>query len=370
MDIYANLRYPPCMSSKTEKHTQATAVKKPKSLIEITALIPTSALESARESALKHLGAEVEIKGFRKGHAPEEMVIAHVGEGAVDAHAFEDALHAALPDLLASHAPRAIAHPRLLKSAKKEGGIEIVLEVSVLPEITLPDYKKIAAKERTGADDPETASITEEEYRAELKEHLRAYARFVRAKLSPESDPNTIEIKDEDIPALTDDVAKEMGPFANALDLETRLRDSLLLRKKQTLAEKRRLAILDAVLSETKAELPDVMVEEELAQILNEFEMNLTRAGLTLEQYLAHIKKTKEDIEAEWRPNAEKRALLELVLSEIARAEKIEPDQEKVDRDVAHTLEHLKDADPARVRAFIAHKLVNEAVMELLEKAA
>lgn len=364
VDSVCNVRYPPCMSDTSSISVSAKTL--PHSLVEIRATIPHKALVSARKAALRHLNTETELKGFRKGHAPEAMLVEHFGEGAVEAHAFEEALRLALPELLIAHAPRAIASPLLKSQAKREDGVEVVLEVPVLPEIVLPDYRTIAKTVCEKEADPKTASVSDEEYGAELKEHLRAYARATRAALVGK-DSETFEIKDEDIPILTDDIAKQLGPFADAVDLEKRLRESMQLRKELSLAEKRRLAILEALFEKTSIDLPEVLVTEELGGMFREFEASLTRAGVTLEAYLAHAKKTREEFAAEWHPQAEKRAALELILASIAEAEQVKPDTEVLERDVAHTLEHLTDADPERVRAFIAHRLVREATLSLLE---
>jgi len=83
---------------------------------------------------------------------------------------------------------------------------------------------------------------------------------------------------------------------------------------------------------------------------------------------LSHIKKTKDDLKAEWTPAAEKRAKLQLVLNEIAKKEEIVPDAEKVNEQTKELLERFKDADEQRVRLYVASVLLNEEVMKSLEE--
>lgn len=101
--------------------------------------------------------------------------------------------------------------------------------------------------------------------------------------------------------------------------------------------------------------------------MLARFHDDVTRSGLKFEDYLKNIKKTEEDLRKEWRPDAEKRGKLQIVLDEIARAEKIEAPKDAVEEEVKHILEHHKDADPSRARAYISAMLQNEKVFEFLE---
>jgi FKBP-type peptidyl-prolyl cis-trans isomerase (trigger factor) len=97
-------------------------------------------------------------------------------------------------------------------------------------------------------------------------------------------------------------------------------------------------------------------------------ESDLERAQLKLDDYLTHIKKTKEDLKKEWVPGAEKRAKLQLVLNEIAKREKIEADPSLVDAQTDALRAQYKDADEKRVRVYVTSVLTNEAVLKKLEE--
>jgi FKBP-type peptidyl-prolyl cis-trans isomerase (trigger factor) len=101
--------------------------------------------------------------------------------------------------------------------------------------------------------------------------------------------------------------------------------------------------------------------------MFGQMEEDLTRANLKLDDYLAHIKKTKADLRAEWQPAAEKRAKLQLILNEIAKKENITPDVTELKEQVAGLMERYKDADERRVALYVASVLTNEAVMKHLE---
>jgi FKBP-type peptidyl-prolyl cis-trans isomerase (trigger factor) len=101
--------------------------------------------------------------------------------------------------------------------------------------------------------------------------------------------------------------------------------------------------------------------------MFGQMEEDLTRADLKMDDYLAHIKKSKDDVKKEWTPAAEKRAKLQLILNEIAKKETISPDVNELNEQVKGLMERYKDADERRVRLYVASVLTNEAVMKHLE---
>jgi len=141
----------------------------------------------------------------------------------------------------------------------------------------------------------------------------------------------------------------------------------IAVQKKEDIVSKHRSSITDAIIEKSTVEIPKVLIEAELNQMFGQMNEDLTRAQLTMESYLEHIKKTEEELRSEWGPLAEKRAKLQLVLNEIAKKENVTPDSEKLDHEVKHLLEHYKDADESRVRTYVSSVLTNEAVLRMLE---
>jgi trigger factor len=172
------------------------------------------------------------------------------------------------------------------------------------------------------------------------------------------------------IPELTDEVAQSLGQpgqFTGIDDLKTKLREHLEIEKKQEVAAKHRADITDKVIEATEMTLPKILIESEINQMFAQMQEDLDRANLKMDDYLKHIQKTKEEMSKEWEPAAVMRAKLQLVLNEIAKAEKITPDIELVNSQTKELLERFKDADEYRVRIYVASVLLNEEVMKKLE---
>ena len=197
------------------------------------------------------------------------------------------------------------------------------------------------------------------------KLHTNAYKR---------KHPETAEdLNKLEIPELTDEVAKTLGQpgqFEGVDDLKAKLREHLEIEKKNEATAKHRGNLTDAIVDETKVDLPEIMIQSELDQMKAQMKEDLERANLKFDDYLSHIKKTEADLLKEWQPAAEKRAKLQMVLNEIAKVEEMTPDKDKVDGQTKVLMERFKDADEHRVRLYVASVLMNEDVMKMLEEIA
>jgi FKBP-type peptidyl-prolyl cis-trans isomerase (trigger factor) len=111
------------------------------------------------------------------------------------------------------------------------------------------------------------------------------------------------------------------------------------------------------------------MIESELERTQSQFTADIERMGVKLDDYLKHAKKTLDEVRHEWRPHAEKKAKLQLILNEISKKENLKPDQKEIETEVNHIVEHYKDADRERAAIYAETVLTNEKVFAWLEKA-
>lgn len=86
-----------------------------------------------------------------------------------------------------------------------------------------------------------------------------------------------------------------------------------------------------------------------------------------MDDYLKHVKKTKESLREEWRKDAERRAILELTLNKIAQVENITVPKENIDTEVKKLMDMYKDADPLQAELYVENILRNEKVFSFLE---
>jgi FKBP-type peptidyl-prolyl cis-trans isomerase (trigger factor) len=74
-----------------------------------------------------------------------------------------------------------------------------------------------------------------------------------------------------------------------------------------------------------------------------------------------------EDLKTEWRPYAEKKAKLQLIINRIAEVENIRPSKEDIDGEVSVILSQYKDADREKATVYAETVLTNEKVFQFLE---
>jgi len=355
---------------KAPKYYETVSVKKlPKSAVEITGSIAAATWEKFRTEALKNLNEAVKIDGFRKGNIPENVLVAKIGEMAILEEMAELALPPAYVEILTDQNIDAIGKPAVHVTKLAKGNpLEFKATTAVVPEIGLPDYKKLASKEVSKSDPKKDAEVTDKDLEDAILRVRKAHAPHEghdHDKLTPEEHEKLIMAN---LPELTDDFVKTIGDFKDVPEFKTKLSSMLVEEKKDAAKEKLRLKIADAIAEKTTAELPDLMIESELNRTQAQFGADIERMGVKLDDYLKHAKKTLEEIRKEWHPHAEKKAKLQLILNEIAKKEKIAPSPAEIETEVSHIVEHYKDADRERAAVYAETVLTNEKVFEFLEQ--
>ena len=348
--------------------------------IEVKAEIPANDLKKYRAEAIKEIQKTASLPGFRPGHAPESEIIRAYGEGAIMRRAAEIAIQNELPEILAAEKLPIVETPRVTIEdpirLADDKPLAFTARAALAPEIELPDYKEIAKRFPKPF---RPATVSEEEH-AEALGHLRrerARIEFVeKGKTPQEAVDESRRIEEKDLPVLDDEFAKSIG-YETAERFRSAVRTNMQAEKSRAEFEKRRSGILDAVLAGSKIRYPATLCEYELDDIEARLSDDLTRMGTTLEAYLSNMpaeggsasggKKTREQLRAEWKNAADKRARTRLVLAEIARKENIEPEAEELEREITVAKKHYPNAEDAALRSHIAHALRNEAVLTFLE---
>ena len=119
----------------------------PNSEVEIIGEISAEIFMSGRSNAIKEFSEKVEMDGFRKGKIPEDILVKNIGIVAVLEKMAVIALEKEYPKIISEHKVRAIGRPEItLTKLAENNPLGFKVTTSVLPEITLPDYKGIAKK--------------------------------------------------------------------------------------------------------------------------------------------------------------------------------------------------------------------------------
>lgn len=351
--------------------------------IEIEGEIPVSVIPSYRAKALKKIGENVKIDGFRKGHIPEKVLIEKIGEDVLMSEISEMALADMYPTLVLDKNLDVIGSPQVTITKLAPGNpIGFKIKSAIIPKFDLPNYLDIA-KDIMKEKDTDL-EVSDADVEKVLTEVRRGKARFEKAKkqteeqgenkadVATEASPSGKEKvsagEEEDLPELDDAFISTLGDFKTVADFEVRVRADLGREKVQKAMEKKRITLSEKLIEKTDIKLPKILVESELNKMVAQMKDDVARMQMKFEDYLTNTKKTEEDLRIEWKEQAEKRSALQLLLNKIAKEEKITANEEDIKHQMNHILEHHKDANKDNVRIYVETQLTNEAVFKFLEK--
>ncbi len=344
--------------------------KLPNSRVKFIASLPFDEVSKEYDKQLEEVRKNATFDGFRKGHAPKELVEKEYGRSYIMNLATKSLLEKYYPNFIVEQKVDALGAPEIKIGEISEGkDIEVEIEVSVLPEIKLPDYKKIAQnifkeikeqKVSKGELDDVLLHIRKQKLQSEQWEKQMKEGK--EPKVKPIS-----EIKDEEAPELDDKFVKTLGDFKSVKDFEKHIKENLKKEKEFKELEKQRIEFAEKLVEEANIDLPQVLIDAELERMLRQMEADLAQAGITLEAYLSKVKQTKQDLFKQWEEGAKKRAALQLLLNEIAKKEKLTPKKEDVQKEVDAIVSQYPQANREAAFDFVYTQKSNEAVFNFLQ---
>jgi trigger factor len=181
------------------------------------------------------------------------------------------------------------------------------------------------------------------------------------------------ELREKILPDADDDFARSMGDFSDLANLRVEVRKRLernaLDKARHTFSDR----IIEYAVANATIDLPDVLVEQEVEVMHDEFRGTLARQGISDEAYTKISGKSHEELHNDVRPDAEKRVRVLLVLSKIAEVENLTIPDSDVEAEIARGRERyagdqklLKYFDSERGRNYIRSTLRRSRVVERL----
>lgn len=321
---------------------KTTLKKLPHSTVELTFTLDTDELEKQRDIALDKAIAQVKIPGFRPGKAPKKMAEEHINPAILMQQALDVVLNDAYQEALKEHDLTPVAQPDVdVDSLDISKPIPVKLTVQVRPEAKIGDYHKIKAKKvvEPVTDDKveETLQTVFERSNASKEPGISnlesSEGGLVDAQGNPLSQKS--EAKSQE-PVMDNAWAQKLGA-KDLADLRTQIRGDLESHAKYEAESKWQEAVLDEVINQTKVDLPEAFIEDELSRMRGHYQQQLSALGVTMDDYLSQAGKTQAEMEEQWRPQAIKQATLEVALAEIAKQENIQITDAEIDEELAKT---------------------------------
>jgi len=183
------------------------------------------------------------------------------------------------------------------------------------------------------------------------------------------------EVYSRELPELDDKFA-EFFQLKDLAELKTNLKESLLHERRHQADLKNESELLSKIIDDAKfGDLPEALIESESRNMLAELEQSVNRQGGKFDDYLSHLKKTRDELKLELLPNAVKRVKSALIIREIAIIEKIAPTAKEIAAKIAELKKQYANnpevtkmiAEPGYTH-YLENVLTNEQVLGKLKE--
>ena len=178
------------------------------------------------------------------------------------------------------------------------------------------------------------------------------------------------DLKEQELPELDDDFAKEASDFDTIVEfkesLATKFQEQATNSTNQNILSAIEAAIIDVV----EVDLPETLLEQEMTNLLNQMASQFQQYGMDVNKFFTRetIPKMKENC----RPDAVKNVTKELAIAEIAKAEGIIVTEEDINTKMSEVMAQFKEdnIDEVRLRTFVTEDLQKEKTLTWLKDNA
>ena len=386
-------------------------------------------LANAEQVALTKLAKDVKVSGFRKGKAPLEVVAKNVDPVKLNEQLMEDAVSKSVAEAFLKEEIKALARPEVeIKKYVPGSELEFTAETEILPAVKLGDYKKLKAKKEkvTVTDKEVTETIERIQKNFATKETVDRKAKkgdeviidFLGKKDGKPFDGGKAEKfplelgSNSFIPGFEDGIIGKKAGEEFALDLEfpkdyhakelagqkvvfevklhevkenslpeltdefvkEKFSEDLLTQKTQQADEKFKDELVRELAEKSEIPVPSVLLQDQQSHIEMDMQRNLMYSGLSLDQYLERMGKTRDEwLENEVKKVAEERVKAGLALAELSKVEKIESDLVEVEKRLEQlkaqygsNKEALKQLESEDIKRDIANQILTEKAVDRL----
>ena len=150
------------------------------------------------------------------------------------------------------------------------------------------------------------------------------------------------KIETKEVPELDDEFAKDVSEFDTLAEYKEDVKKNLTEKKEKEARTAKENAAVDKAIENAQMDIPDLMIQTQCRQMMDDFARRMQQQGLSMDQYFQFTGQSMDKMMEDMKPQAIKRIETRLVLEAIAKAENIEITDEKVDEELAKMAESYK----------------------------
>jgi len=179
----------------------------------------------------------------------------------------------------------------------------------------------------------------------------------------------------KELPELDDEFAKDVSEFSTLKEYKDDIKKTISERYQKDAENKDESNLVETVVNNATIDVPDVMIEEQIDQYIEDFKYQLSYQGLNIENYFKYTDTTMEQLRQTHRERAEKAVRTRLVFEEIVKAEKIKASAKAVEEKIKEYAERinqpyetLKEQLREEDRYYFENQVITDALITLLKK--
>lgn len=184
------------------------------------------------------------------------------------------------------------------------------------------------------------------------------------------------EVRENALPEINEEFLSKLGEFKTKEEFEKQIEEDLKIQKQAESDEKFKDKLVKKLAEVSKVPVPEILLEDQKQSIELDMQQNLMYSGLSLEDYLERMGKTREEwLEKDVKEAAEMRVKSGLALAELSKVEKVESSLEELDTRIAQLKEQYgnskeiaKQLSSDDVRRNLANQILTEKTIDLLVK--
>jgi trigger factor len=142
-------------------------------------------------------------------------------------------------------------------------------------------------------------------------------------------------IKHRELPELNDEFVRKVSTFQTVDEYKADIRKNMETNAEHRAVEAQRQAVIDKAVENMTLDLPPVMIENRITQMINELSAQLQSQGMNIQQYMAFSGVDMDKMREEYREPAKKAVLSDILLEKVADAEKIGVSQPELDFEIS-----------------------------------
>lgn len=146
---------------------------------------------------------------------------------------------------------------------------------------------------------------------------------------------NVQDVKRKELPELTDEYVAANSDCKTVEELRASYKERMQKAAENNAQVAYEKALIDLAVANAKFEVPEIMIEDRVTQMIDEMRMSLEARKLTLEQYMQYSGIDMKQLRERQHDAAVENVKTDLVLDAIAKAENIQVSMEDVDSELS-----------------------------------